>query len=145
MEPIRNQSEGTILSQGKFFGSDPNYNNPSVYMSDGTSSNYVALFGSSSTYGWAQSSAGTQAGISGGSIGANVDQALAFAYKLNDFAFAANGSLAGTDTSGSVPQVNQLSIGYRLEDQSRSYNGHIKRIAYFPKRLSNTELQAITQ
>jgi hypothetical protein len=142
--PLLDIYEGTVYSQGKFFGADPNYNNPTVYMNDGTASNYIALFNHASTYGWAQSSVGTQAGIVGISSSANTDYKLAFGYKANDFAFCSNGGSVGTDTSGSVPNINQMTIGYRNENQSFSYNGHIKKIVYYPQRLSNTQLQALT-
>jgi hypothetical protein len=142
--PLLDAYEGTIYSQGKFFGADSAYNNPTVYLNDGTASNYIALFNHASTYGWAQSIAGTQAGIAGISTSANTDYRLAFGYKVNDFAFCSNGGSVGTDVSGSVPNVNQMTIGYRLENQSFSYNGHIKKITYYPYRISNTQLQALT-
>ena len=145
MSNILNGLEGTVFSQGRFFGADASYNNPTIYIHDGTSNNYIALFGYANSYGWAQSSSGTQAGISGGATAINTEYRLGFAYKANNFAFVSNGGTVGTDTSGSVPVVNQVAIGYRMENQSVSYNGHIKKISYYPKRLSNTELQALTQ
>lgn len=68
---------------------------------------------------------------------------LSFAYKLNDVNFAMNGVAGATDTSATVPAVNQLNIGSNHSGSS-ALNGHIARLAYYPKRLSNTELQALT-
>jgi hypothetical protein len=68
------------------------------------------------------------------------------AYKVNDFAVSFNGASALTDTSGTVPTgINRLYLGTFL-DSGVQANGstHIRRIAYFPRRLSNAELQAIT-
>jgi hypothetical protein len=65
------------------------------------------------------------------------------AYKTDDFAFSANGNVAGTDTSGTVPIVDRLNIGF--ENLNNVYcNTTIKKIAYYPARLTNAQLQAIT-
>jgi hypothetical protein len=66
-------------------------------------------------------------------------------YKFNDFAFSSNGQAAGTDTLGNVPNnVIRLELGY--EGQNNVYcNTTIKKLAYYPKRLTNAELQALTQ
>ena len=67
---------------------------------------------------------------------------VAGAYKVNDFASSVNGSAALTDTTGSLPTVNQMSVGSLLS--GNFLNGHIRRIGFFPRRLSNAELQALT-
>jgi hypothetical protein len=67
---------------------------------------------------------------------------LAYAYKLNDFAFAASGSLVGTDTSGTVPSPTAMRIGAR--DDGLSINGHLESIRYYKKRLPNSKLVALT-
>ena len=59
------------------------------------------------------------------------------AYKENDFAAAGSGFSLSTDTSGTTPRVAEAIIGLNL-------NGHIKRLTYYPKRLSNQQLQALT-
>ena len=66
----------------------------------------------------------------------------AIAVKQNDFATSTNGLAAVSDSSGSLPMtVNTLSIGL----YGNVYLcGHIKKLAYYPKRLSNTELQVLT-
>ena len=83
-------------------------------------------------------------------IQVNIDQAytpnqidkLAYAIKTNDFAFARNGAIVGTDAIGFVPTVSRMDIAGNTG--SANLNGHIRRISYFPRRLSNAELQAIT-
>lgn len=71
---------------------------------------------------------------------------VATAYKTNDFAFSANGTAPTTDTSGSVPSgLSQMFIGGVYGgDANGQLNGTVRRIAFFPKRLANAELQAIT-
>ena len=71
--------------------------------------------------------------------GTNVKGALA--YKVNDFAFSANGTAASTDTSGAVPSAaTVLVLGSNTVNQIM--NGHIRQITYIPRRLSNAELQS---
>jgi hypothetical protein len=64
------------------------------------------------------------------------------AYGLDSFATSGNGGVVQTDTSGTVPIVNRLQIGAGF---GNLYNGYIRRITYFPTRLSNTTLQNITK
>jgi hypothetical protein len=68
---------------------------------------------------------------------------FAGAYKLNDFASSLNGSAAATDTSGTIPAVTQLFLGRRA-DGANILNGYLRRVTYYPRRLSDAELQAIT-
>ena len=67
----------------------------------------------------------------------------AAALKNNNFAFTRNGAAVVTDTSGTVPAVSQLRIGDR-QDGVRTHNGTIRRLTYWPTRLSNDTLQTIT-
>jgi len=67
---------------------------------------------------------------------------LSYSYKLNDMAFAASGTLVGTDNSGTMPTSTVLRIGSR--DDGLHINGHIARIQYFNKRLPNAKLQSLT-
>jgi hypothetical protein len=65
-----------------------------------------------------------------------------YVYKLNDIAFSLNGLAVLTDTSAILPYATQLQIGDFAS--IRTLNGHISKLAYYPKRLSNTELQGLT-
>jgi hypothetical protein len=67
----------------------------------------------------------------------------ALAYKLNDVAFQFNANAVATDTSCIPPSVTQLRIGNAVQGSSLM-SGHIRCIAYYPKRLSTSELQALT-
>ena len=62
-------------------------------------------------------------------------------YDANDFAISTNGSAPLTDTSGTVPTVTRLGIGSRISPSGSIY---LRRITYYPRRLSNADLQTIT-
>ena len=71
-------------------------------------------------------------------------QAMCIAYKVNSFAFSTGGALSDSDTSGTVPTVDRIALG-SLPNGFSALNGTIKRLTYWPQRLSNSNLQAITQ
>jgi hypothetical protein len=69
---------------------------------------------------------------------------IAGGYKTDDFAISANGSTAASDTSGTSPTLaNQLTIGTAVGNSA--VNAPIRRLTYWPTRLSNVSLQQITQ
>jgi hypothetical protein len=76
-------------------------------------------------------------------VGADSYVKSAGAYKVNDFAYSANAGSAGADTSALVPVVSQLNIGSEFT-ASIYLNGTIRKIAYYPLRVSNTNLVALT-
>lgn len=64
------------------------------------------------------------------------------AYKINDYAFCVGGAAVQTDTSASVPAVQSLYLGRR--SLGNNFNGHIRSIDYYPTRLTNAQIQALT-
>jgi hypothetical protein len=65
------------------------------------------------------------------------------------FFVAITGCPSNTGDSASVssfdpPAVNQMAIGWAGYFGSSRLNGTIKKLAFYPKRLSNAELQGIT-
>ena len=66
-------------------------------------------------------------------------------YKLNDYSGGADGTLAGTDSNGLLPVgINKLSIGSR-RDGAATMNGHITSLQYYPKKLTDAQLELLTQ
>jgi hypothetical protein len=65
-------------------------------------------------------------------------------YKLNDFANVLNGGQVVSDTAGAVPSVNRLYLGDN-SGYANYLNGTISRLTYYPKRLPNQQLQALTR
>lgn len=65
--------------------------------------------------------------------------------KTNDFAFCFNGGTVTTDTSGTYPaNVETFFIG-RYLNAGYYMCGCMKSITYYPKRLTNTQLQNLTK
>ena len=68
---------------------------------------------------------------------------FSFAYKVNDLARSLNGGSVAVDTTASLPSAaTEMTIGQNL--LGGRTNGHIRKIAYWPRRLSNTLLQQLT-
>jgi len=68
----------------------------------------------------------------------------AYAYANNNFAASVNGLAAVTDNSGQPAlAVNRMGIGFDFGTNSTT-SGLIKKITYYPQRLSNAELVEIT-
>jgi hypothetical protein len=137
-----NQAEGTLYGEW----SAPNTETTTriaAGVSDGATSNWILL---SKTV---ANRTGSEAYVSGvaqcslTSAAANIPGKAAFAYKVNDFAASTNGLLDGTDAVGTIPLVSQLNIGDRPTG-ARQLNGTIRKLAYYPVRIQNAQLQGLT-
>jgi len=69
---------------------------------------------------------------------------MALAYKASDFAGVRDGGVVATGASGAVPAVNFLNIGSTSPANTETLNGTIRKIAFYPARLTNAQLQALT-
>lgn len=80
-----------------------------------------------------------------GPLGTGAIARHAYAYKANDFAACLNGGVVATDVSGTLPVApDRMSIGSANGGVSGRFNGHLRRLRYWPTRLSNVRLQEIT-
>ena len=113
---------------------------------DGTDTNRITLL-TNATAGQSRCPLVTvtteQAGIVAPDAAANTTYKWAGVYAANDFIGASNGTLLTPDTTGAVPTVTLLRLGNRPSGAA-SLNGYLRRITYYPRRLSNAELQSIT-
>lgn len=141
-----NQSAGTMYAEvgymlGSTYGPVGDYY---LAASDGTSSNVLLMADVSGLV--CQSIAnGTQTYNQnvGSRPSSSTTKKQAFAYATNNANQASGGTLGTTDTTVTLPGVNQMTLGKRW-DTAGYLNGHIQRIAYYNRRLANSELQAIT-
>jgi len=143
-----NQSEGTFVAEfASFVGAA--VNSPRVLAaSDGTVNNRIRAFlGNTNTTVQVTNGSVLQATLNNTPATTyGVINKLAFAVKANDFASSINGGAVATATGGSMPAaINRLDIGADASGLALSQlNGHIRRITYYPVRLSNAQLQALT-
>ena len=79
-----------------------------------------------------------------GAFGASNDIKAAGVYKSGSYALVSDGGSPVTSSNTTVNTPDALIIGAN-GSSARLLNGHIKQIQYYPKRLSNTELQLLTQ
>lgn len=137
-----NQSEGTLFAEG--FPTQSTGSASSHLLSIGNSgTEYLSLLrltSGTTARGYSFISS-LVADLNGGSF--TDSGKLALAYKQDDFAFSFNGGTVATDTSGNLPTADRMRIGSRVDTGSIA-NGHIRKIAYYPRRLSNTLLQQLT-
>lgn len=138
-----NQSAGTFVSQFTtrpnavvLVANDGTFNNRLPQLSIGVASAYENYI------------------VSGGSVVATLIPAgtqvfgtpakVAVAYALDNYAAAANGGTVATDTSGVLPTgVNSLYIG-RFQNGTSQMSGYIRAFTYYPARLTDAQLQALT-
>ena len=144
LSPWFNASEGTLYAEAT--DGAPSSTARGVWSLDSGASNRIDLRRQTSTALW---NVVTTGGVDQGILiysntavnGVSFKNALA--YKVNDLAGSVNGGSVQTDTSATIPSVTALQIG-SLAAFGSPFNGTIRRITYYPRRLSNAELQAIT-
>ena len=136
------QTEGTVFFDANF---DDN-NTVNFSISDGTSSNYILIDTTSlRAVGLIIQQGGvTQAQLTTANSFYTSGTRLkcAIAYKQNDFAFYINGTLIGTDSSGTVPACDQIRFS-RWNGALPAAQG-IAQSALFKTRLTNAQLAQLT-
>lgn len=141
-----NASEGALFaeaSQPVIFATSKQ----TASLNDGTSTNRIMLY---------RQAAGSINGIvipsgqvflsSGVTAAANTTWKQMFAYTTVRGTYAANGVL-GTDVLYPIPSsvLNTLTIGAGYPGSNDFLNGHIKKIMYYPIKLTNAEVVAFTK
>jgi hypothetical protein len=142
------QDEGTVFAEWKCDPSTGSHWPNPAYFDDGTNNNYIGLqyrlpgaktIRLNVVSGGVSSVSTTTNAYTPGQSGKT-----AAAFKVNDFGVVLAGSTVATSATGSMPLVTTARIGF--ETVSSSYfNGTIRRLTYWPQRLPNSTLQAITQ
>lgn len=66
------------------------------------------------------------------------------AYKLDSFAVARDGGTVVSDAGGTLPTCSNLSLGART-GTTNVMSGHLKKVNFWPMRLSNAEVQAFSK
>ena len=154
VEPISsfyNQSEGTFVTESSYAGANSatnDSNRVTLQVDDTTLSNRFLIYNSG------LNGSGTflvLSSVEGAStpdslvVGVNVPMKFGAAYNTNDLQAAKNGTLGANDNTVTIPTVSRMRIGASGgASLAASLNGHIRKVAYYPKRLPNSTLQALT-
>lgn len=142
-----NASEGTFVSS---FEASPNTYTTYVAASNGVvaqNSMHMDNDGSGNMRAAYYSGSSAVALLSLGAVGTiGAVNRMATAYKVDDFAASRNGGAVVTDTAGAVPVgVVQLNIGADPSGAATNVsNTHIRTITYYPSRLTDAQLQALS-
>ena len=141
-----NNQQGTFYAAAATSSSSASANQMIVSAGDGAAAaNQITIYRSGASLLSIVSSAGVlqvnqNSGISAASY------KFGFGYQANNFGFSVNANTAQTSSSGATPVVvNTLDIGKWHVSSSGYWNSTISRLTYWPQRLSNPTLQAITQ
>jgi hypothetical protein len=99
------------------------------------------MFNNSGSYSWEVSASGSSVGPA---PVANAPTKFAGVYKTNDVIGYWNGTAGIADTSVTLDVVTAITIGSANATANRELNNCIKKLAYYPLRLTNANLQALT-
>jgi hypothetical protein len=143
------QDEGTVFADNTSYAIN---NTRIVSFSDNTTSNRISLSRGAGTGGNVNLLVTTGGAVQvsslilASSLPASAVLRAAAGFKASDFAGAVNGILPVTQASGSVPSaLSQLTIGSGDAPGANAFSGTIRRLTYWPQRLPNSTLQAVTQ
>ncbi len=149
-----NQDEGTFtVNAASFAKTDIDNAAISFASSSGTASDFMSLISNTTS----PTTGAIRAGVTVGTVAQTIlttpvssySQDGTFyragiAYAANNVAFACDlGQTLLGDSTATIPAVTTMYIGAYYTALNRMLNGHVKSIRYYPKRISNSELQAL--
>ena len=141
------QDEGTVFFKSTY--NSPLTNQYSYTISNGTGTNRLEqlLVSATSLRSRVVYDGASVANLNVSPISSNLPVASAFAYQAGSQAASYNGAAPSTASAAVVlSDLNFINIGSDPGfTANRYFNGHIKKLAYYPKRLSNQTLQALTE
>ena len=150
--PWYNQTEGTIFAQFRAGSGVPTALQPILQLEDlasNTSSIYLARSAGTSPRARAVSRTPLLATDMDITLGSGVQIAnytatrMALGIALNNYRVSHKGILNTTDTAVLTPVITRMTLGWFTFSVNR-LNGHLQCIRYYPKRLTDTEIQALT-
>jgi hypothetical protein len=147
LSPWFNATTGTLFTESQQLPGQTALVFPRIAgIDDGTTNNAILNLWRSDTsrlYGAVRVGAVDQADVGTTGITQTNVNKLGLAYATNDFAASVNGGTPSTDALGTVPSgLTTLRIG--KSSGTDFLNGYLRRVTYYPRRLTNAELQQIT-
>jgi hypothetical protein len=139
-----NQSEGTLFAEAPATYAQ---SADIVQFAEASSANnrFVLFFAPTGTLASFQYRTSGVIEVTGGvSVSSGAIAKIAAAFAANDARSAVNGTLTTADTSVTLNSANTHMVLGRLQGAASYLNGHIRKLAYYPRRLSNSLLQQLT-
>jgi hypothetical protein len=140
-----NAAEGTFYGEGIALNVSSSGRISSA--NDGSQNNEITVAIGATTQFTVREASTNRVLIAGGTAVNNVAQKIAGSYAVGNYGVSLNGATVTTNTyAGSLPVVNQLSIGNRGATGAAPapLNGTIRKLSYYPIRCTNAQLQALT-
>jgi hypothetical protein len=138
------QDEGTVFADAVGVNNISGATRRYLEISDGTTSErtFLGYSGASNGRLFITDNGTTQADIN---VISTFSPKTAAGYVANGIQMAANGVLGTEDTSANLPTVDRLILGSQDSSTANTFlNGTIRRLTYWPQRLSDDTLQTIT-
>lgn len=143
-----NPTEGTFIVEARIQGNSKSFQTAVALSSNSVENGmYLRVRGDNGNLEWNVTDTGAvQAPLVVSSTPvANTTFKTALAYAANDFAASYNGNSAVTNTSGNMPVgLDRITVGCSSGAQPRQWNGNILQVLYYPKRLTDAEIQRLT-
>ena len=142
-----NQSEGAfVLQAARYVGTGGSMTHFSV--SDGTNSDAYRLYSSGADgleyfTGWDNNV--TQWDRFRSSVTSDTPFKLCATYKLNNIAFALNGSVVTTDSVATIPTVDRLLFGQTGNGTAGQGRQYIQKLFYYPQSFTGAETTAFSK
>lgn len=142
------QDEGTVFAEGAaVLPATITAHRPLVYFGDASAtdrweSRYVSIGAGSRVY--VNDENATQADFSFATPTSGQSVKIVSAIAANNFAACVNGGTVNSDAAGTLPAPDRMDVGASIGN-TNNLNGTIRRLTYWPQRLSNSTLQTITQ
>jgi hypothetical protein len=138
------QDEGTVYSEYRDLGAGANRS--PYFVNDNTISNRIGFFiNGTTTINHRVVASNVQANPGNLSTTLNIRNRHAIAVAVGSSNAASNGVLSTSSSPASMPSVNRLDIGAGPGTALDWINAPVARLTYWPQRLPNNTLEAITR
>lgn len=140
-----NATEGTVVVEARTPAVFTTNAHVMAEFRDGTSNNRIISYQDSAQRpGMFMNVAGvTQVGTTGTIITVNTIFRHALRYKTNDSAYSTNGAAAVVDNLCSIPVVDRFNLGCGTSN-TEVYRGHIRKVDYYNRALTDFQLQRLS-
>jgi hypothetical protein len=137
-----NNGEGSYVINGSVIAQRSGGKNGALQIDGGSTSNMITTLFDTDNHFLVYVNGSATCAIDAGTVAAGTTTLFAGGYQVNSFGAVINGGTVGSDTSGNVPNgLNRMLIGLHSTEY---LNGRLAKVAYYPKRLTNAQLQALT-